>query len=204
MDNKSFSILSSAELRWFFNDQLPIPWKKWIEGFVETKIKGEKRVDYYLKLDRKDLGIKVRPYAKKRHIEFKFLLHQRRKDKPVKGIQERWVKWSIGIPKTLKLTMNDNTLWHKVSKERFLVKVGLRKDQLKVVTSSQQIKIGCNVELTQLLFNHKRYWSLAFEAFGPENTLQDTLKRIVNFMSLNFPAKVSSKNSYGYPQWLMN
>ena len=62
---------------------------------------------------------------------------------------------------------------------------------------------GCDFELTEVRATGRAWWTVALEAFGREDTLQENLGLVADrILSITDPPVLAVEDSYGYPRWL--
>ncbi|PWG75004.1 hypothetical protein DF186_14965, partial [Enterococcus hirae] len=65
---------------------------------------------------------------------------------------------------------------------------------------------GCDVEIAEVTVDTRRWWTLAFAAFGPEATRSDALLASWQTLSADAPGpgRLGSDEirAMGYPEWL--
>jgi hypothetical protein len=62
---------------------------------------------------------------------------------------------------------------------------------------------GCGLELTRIVVRGAEWWSLGLEAFGPEETLEESLMTVAGHLFASEAApRLEAGDSYGYPRWL--
>jgi hypothetical protein len=192
----------TVEVRWFYPGRIPGPLQAW---FRQVEGEGEEqpcRVDHYLRLGATEaLGIKMR----EGRIEIKqrrrrlglFRFHER-----VAGQVEAWRKWSFALAGTGALVPASS--WIAVEKARTLVQfqVGSEGRILPLPAGSYEAQ-GCGLELTRIVIRGADWWSLGFEAFGPEARLQENLVAVAKHLLGSEAAPgLEDAASCGYPRWL--
>lgn len=197
----------TAEVRWFYRGSVPGGVLTWfITGFPEPE-EQPPRVDWYLQLaDGDALGIKLR----EGRIELKRRLHQYgivRLAAGVDGRIEGWRKWSFPLAETEEFpeyASLEAHHWTRVRKERQLKRFSITAGrQVEPVPVGSLLSDGCNAELAHISAAGGQWWSLAFEAFGHEPDLVETLVAIAAFaLERGETPTFHAHDSYGYPQWL--
>jgi hypothetical protein len=184
----------TAELRWFFRRPPPGPVVAWFEA---AGVAPESRCDHYLVLGGTDaLGVKIRGGTAK--LEFKL---RPRPAEPVsfpgglEGQREEWQRWSLARPRVSRLLPRlglPRQGWRAVTKERRTVAVPYRGEG------------GCRVELTALQTDGQRWWTVGFEAFGPDADRLGALTAAVErfLAAVDLPDGLKADLSCGYPGWL--
>lgn len=197
---------TSAELRWFSAGTLPKAIALWFEqeslgGYLSAP---EEREDVYLVIPGCDyLGLKIRNKC----LEVKWRqaqLEAVRFGNRWEGKPEKWLKWLCAdsltpVPAELLATGQ----WVGVKKKRSQRLYQVVQGALTPVPVEAPIPQGCSVEVTQLSINGKAWWSLGFEAFGPDRSLIDNLQVVVNWASQSCQGtQLKVEDSYAYPSVL--
>jgi hypothetical protein len=200
-------VYPTVEVRWFCRGMVPRSVLEWFLVGGSDPCAPASRTDYYLRLSDGDaLGIKLREgriEIKQRQRGYGVRrLHQR-----VAGQVEGWGKWSFalaGADSGVVGGVGSDPAWVGVKKERRLWVYQLTADQEVIaIPAGVNPAQGCGVELTQVTVGEQVWWSLGFEAFGAESTLQDGLLRIARYvLSASEPPALDARNSCSYPQWL--
>ncbi|MGE5656653.1 MAG: hypothetical protein ACM37W_08560 [Actinomycetota bacterium] len=196
----------SAELRWFSSGTLPKAIAQWFEqdslgGYLSPP---EEREDLYLLIPSCDyLGVKVR----QKGLEVKWRqaqLNPARYGNHWEGKAEKWLKWVCADTFTpISPEIVATGQWISVKKKRWQRLYQVSPEGLTPVPVEAPIPQGCSVEITQLSMNQKAWWSLAFEAFGHENSLMDSLEMVANWASKSYQGpKLKADHAYSYPSWL--
>jgi len=205
------SMQISAEMRWYWSETVPGELIRWFnESTSHGCISGgggEPRKDSYL-LDpmQAQLGMKIR--GKKKGVEIKGLVETIAdgcKVKPFAGQIEIWTKWT-----TEALSFDDKKLII-VDKFRRLRKfdtsctnifeICLDKDE-QPKGSANSPNVGCNVELTTIRIENRRWATLGFESFGTLGTVVDSLCRTVSLLASRDPPPFDEGWLASYPLWL--
>jgi hypothetical protein len=209
-------MLTTAELRWFYPGTTPAAIQRWFqaEALGPPPPPPASREDIYLGADCLNLGLKLR----EERLELKLRRRQlgawqiREACTPpcggrIAGEAEQWSKWSCEDP-TGKTLIPETALaqgpWIPVQKTRLQRKYSIKADQIPIaVPVTTAVDQGCTLEVTALQLQGASWWSLAFEAFGPEAELIDTLHTTVNwaFQAYDGP-ELRRQSSYAYPTWL--
>lgn len=199
-------MLISAELRWFYPGPLPRDVALWFQADAlgQDLDSAAAREDVYLNLPACPyLGIKLR----EERLEIK--LRQQElggfKNQVWEGKAEKWCKWSCDQPTAEPLVSASAIAqgpWIKVIKKRMQRKYQVLADQsLQTVAIAADIEHGCTAEVSQVEIQGHPWWSLAFEAFGPdpEMSLQTTAHWLLKGYS---GPQLHLQDSYAYPKWL--
>jgi hypothetical protein len=165
------------------------------------------REDHYLRLGDTDaLGIKLRQgrvEVKQRvreHGVFRF--HER-----ANGVVEHWRKWSFRLAAAHRALSSINASpasWIRVRKERLLRTYGLTSNGSVVpLPTPEAHHQACELELTRVEVADQDWWTLAFEAFGDESTLQEQLLLVAQHVfAAQEPPALNAQASRGYADWL--
>ncbi|MDA0379081.1 MAG: hypothetical protein O3C45_06195 [Bacteroidetes bacterium] len=120
------------------------------------------------------------------------------------GVKERWQKWSAPLTEDIpprQLLLENG--WIPVRKRRWLQVWSAEKETLEVVHS----RIGCGAlfELTEVMVSGQPWWTVGFEAFGPEGLRRPALERVMTYVLEHLPAHrtLAQEDSMGYPAWLL-
>jgi hypothetical protein len=200
-------MLATMEVRWFYSGTLPTDVLAWFLQRERRPVDPPSRVDHYLPVAEGDsLGIKLREgrlELKQRHRRLGVVrLHRR-----AVGIVEHWRKWSFplaGINDGLTSVAHPASGWIGVYKRRRLQRFQVLEEGNLVATSSQHYPDqGCDLELTEVRAVGATWWTVAFEAFGREDSLQESLGLVADsILSITDPPLLAAEDSYGYPRWL--
>jgi hypothetical protein len=196
-------MLATVEARWFMAGPVPSEALEWIQQWELGPRKPEERQDHYLRFPATSIGVKLR--------DGKFEVKRRDVDLGITPLGSRaigrlalWRKWSFKVVDDGGNKAPDGD-WITVEKERYLRKYVIEEAGLKAVAPlSFSNARGCTVELTRLQVRGGKWWSVGFEAFGPDqNQLRDTLQLVATncFNPGNHPA-LSGEESFDYPEWL--
>ena len=213
-------IFQTAEIRWFFEKNLPEVISQWFIGFDCKFEKQEARTDFYLQLENNtSLGIKIR--------EGKFEIKERQStegkvlaNNNIEGISESWTKWSFE-------SAEDKYPLNEIVKGEWIEVIKVRKLQKFIFDKKGKISggfddyrsDGCNVELT-MVYTKKHHssddsqssdeskviwWTLGLETYGTTASLERNLQTAFDHIfQSKFPLTLSKENSSGYPEWLNN
>ena len=209
-------IFQTAEIRWFFEKNLPEVISEWFIGLDGKFEKQEARTDFYLQLENNtSLGIKIR--------EGKFEIKERQStegkvlaNNNIEGISESWTKWSFESAED-KYPLNEIVKgnWIEVIKARKLQKYIFDQKGLISGGFDDYRSDGCNVELTKIKSNSSddlkssnesklTWWTLGLETYGTTASLERNLQTAFDHIfQSKFPGTLSKENSFGYPEWLL-
>ena len=207
-------MMVSAEARWFWQGNPPDDLERWFELRPIVAGGGVPRLDEYL-LDarQKELGIKSRGDIGKRPdadaIEVKGLVETRPPlSEPFPAQVQIWTKWKSpalridGLPcirvwKTRRLRKFDTS-------GSTVLELALDAKEKLVDRAALLPALGCHIELVALEVGEPRacWWTLAFEAFGPLDTVEESLVRTMADVHPIEPAALSGGLELSYPAWL--
>ena len=201
-------MLTSVEVRWFFEGPIPDEMEKWFcRGGLLNK--AAPREDHYV-LFPAPLGLNVK--LREGRLEIKSLvkaLGARSFAADVSGNVQMWEKRSGGdaaFKEFERLRTSSPDLWIAVTKERTLRKFSPGGDSIKEVAASTVfLSNGCNVELTKITVKGSDSWSLAFEAYGDSARVEEHLQRTTALVlsDKRRPRNpLAIANSHSYPEWL--
>jgi hypothetical protein len=199
-------MLPTVEVRWFHKGPVPEEVAQWFRrGERERETQGSRVDHYHCHTDGGSLGIKVREgmlEIKQRHIVYGVMrFHER-----VTGVVEHWRKWSFVLESVDGIAAGfraQASSWLGVNKDRRLRKYQLvGESDVITIPAFENPDRGCSVELTQIRVKGEVWWSLAFEAFGEEATLRDTLLIVAQHVLAREPPLLCEGDSFGYPDWL--
>jgi hypothetical protein len=202
-------MLTSLEIRWFYQGKLPEAVKTWFETELPGEILGtpDEREDVYLytKPVCDYLNIKLRQgrlEVKWRKAELGILRIGERSQ----GNPEKWVKWMCEDPSADSITpiaVLGKGPWLSVQKRRsqrfYQVTVNT---SMTLVPITQVMPNSCAVEVTQLQVQGDDWWSLAFETFGEDTSLKE-FQAIANQVFKAYSgSELQVQDSFAYPKWL--
>jgi hypothetical protein len=198
---------ATMEVRWFYGGTIPPDMVGWFHQADQHSADPSPRVDHYLRIAEGDtLGIKLREgriELKQRHRQYGAVrLHGW-----VAGIMEHWRKWSFplaGLNDGLKGAAHPASDWIDVYKRRWLQRYEvLDEEKIAAVSSQYYPDQGCDFELTEVRAAGAAWWTLGFEAFGNEDTIQENLRLLADrVLGFTDPPVLAVEDSYGYPRWL--
>jgi hypothetical protein len=198
---------TTVEVRWFFHGRIPDEVSDWFSSVAGIKETPEIRTDKYLWLPgMTSFGVKIRHQSLEIKLRTKEIgtvkLHQ-----SADGCMEQWRKWSFALdqgPGKQHLAKYRDANWIKVHKERFLQRYEIKNGQeVNSIDPGHAPTAGCEVELTAIKLLDQYWWTFAFESFGDESTLIDSLTLLsATILNAGFPTLFPETRSFGYPQWL--
>lgn len=191
-------MLSTTEVRWFFEEAFPENVQEWFEYFDPKDLPP--RTDYYLNMaDSAGVGIKLREgqiqiKPKKADLgTYRFLEN-------VEGNISQYEKWSFPV------TSNEEwpemirrpDIWIPTIKIRKLLRYTLEGGYPDKIGMEEQVSEGCEVELSKVEVVDRTFWSLAFEAHG--SNAQAHVEKTVNevFRNKKCPITLVKEKSFGY------
>ena len=199
----------TAEVRWFYPGPIPPQVATWFNHESVTLKREPVRVDRYLRPSGfGDVNVKLREgriEVKRRVGESnRIRFHPR-----VTGVVERWRKWSFELTQQ---GTADNwaslpvSSWIPVRKNRSLRTYEVTDGEVLVARSALEAPAdGCELELTRIVAFEQVWWTLAFEAFGDEDTLRDNLRLVAtHVLGTDEPPRLDVGQSQGYAAWLID
>ncbi|WP_437936215.1 hypothetical protein [Sorangium sp. So ce341] len=198
-------LYESFEVRWFLpvDDARVQRLTSWFSGASSSE---PPRTDRYLRVQRADLGIKMRGGAASLETKFRRCAFGPIHFSPtVLGELERWTKLSH------RSTDADDggRGWTTLRKERRVRVLGLSSGRVAEATGGRIPGAGCAVELTRVDLvdgngnGAPAAWTLGLEAFGPEETLLEALYGVGRAVFAEQPdLTLEAADSKGYPAWL--
>jgi hypothetical protein len=194
---------ATVEARWFMAGRPAREVQRWFErsGPVTS---AKPRTDSYLCLPgMTSIGIKLREgkfEVKRRDIDFGLVPLGSR----VTGRVGLWRKWSFAVVGTER-TEAPGDGWISIEKKRRLRKYTINDiTGLTAVDPDSFPERGCSVELTQMKVRDVEWWSVGFEAFGPDEArLRGTLEMAAS-TCLDFQdhPTLQTEDAFDYPEWL--
>jgi hypothetical protein len=182
---------------------VPVEALDWIKRWDLPPTTPDEREDHYLRLlETAAIGVKLREgrfEVKRRDIDLGLAPLGSR----VTGRLALWRKWSFKVADGGGIKAPDSD-WVTVGKKRYLCKYSKSISGLIPVDPKSFPERGCTLELTPLQVKEAAWWTVGFEAFGPdEGELRDTLTLVAEtcFNRGNYPT-LDAGNSFDYPEWL--
>ena len=200
-------MISTVEARWFFQGLCSDEVSDWFSSVTGVDVMPEIRTDEYLWLPgMTSLGVKTRG----QNIEIKL---RSREHGAVKlgpsaiGMIEQWRKWGFGVedaPGEIDLAKYHVSEWIPIRKQRLLQRYEIKGgSEINPTDIESYPAAGCEVELTAVELRDQRWWTLAFESYGEESTLVNSLKLTsATILNLGSPPRLPETRSFGYPEWL--
>jgi len=192
----------TLEVRWFVHGTPPAAVVDWIQSLgaeAETT-----RTDLYLVSEDPGMNVKLR--------EGKVQTKHRMGDRTpisfgdtVKGIQERWVKWSFPtVEQHHDLFEDDPTgLWVPVHKERLRLEIEPDDQEDLLNHMIEPDPAEAKIELTEVRAEDHQSWTICMEAEGRPEALPGTLQQMGNHLfSQGTPPELTREASFGYSRWI--
>jgi hypothetical protein len=196
----------SMEIRWFYPGALPKVLVTWLAEKVNGPVAQPMRQDHYLRLPGNGaLGIKLREGGmeiKRREGASQAVTFGPR----VAGLAERWRKWRFDLAGGQEAAgfLIPPGAWVTVEKRRYLQRYRLEDGNgLESIDLGQGAEQGCEFEVSSLQAGSRTWWSVCFEAFGRESSLETNLMASAgHVLGDDWPLPLGLDRSYGYPTWL--
>jgi hypothetical protein len=200
-------MLISAELRWFWKDAPPSGLESWFRSGSFPPGGGILRRDEYL-LDpsQTELGLKKRGGGS--GVEVKGLIgFGTTIPGPFAARVQLWAKWAS---KTVSI---DHLPRIVAAKTRWVRKFDTTTADIRelVLDASEQPKdrstsppeCGCLIEFVDIQLGDAQiaWWGLAFEAFGPLDSVQESLRRTTERVAHPTPPSLEGGFELSYPEW---
>jgi len=192
----------TLEVRWFVEDAPPSSVVDWIERLgaeAETA-----RTDLYLVCSDPAMNVKLR--------EGKVQTKRRIGDRTpiefadaVRGVQERWVKWSFPTVEQHHDLFNDDPtgLWVPVHKERLQLEVAPAEQSDLLDHMIESDPASAKIELTEVRAEDRQAWTICMEAEGRPDALPGTLQQMgTHLFSQGRPPTLTDDHSFGYTRWI--
>lgn len=207
--NNSSPAFVTAELRWFKAGSVPAVTAQWFQSLTlgEHLPSLAAREDTYLPLPSCPyLGIKLREGRLDIKLRRQIITALQVQDR-IAGQVETWSKWSCEDPAATTLipaAIITEEPWMPIQKSRSQRQYQQLPDHPPVsVPVNQDVEQGCTVEITALKLGANPWWSLAFEAFGPEANLSNILQTTAHRVCQTYQGPdLLAQDSYAYPAWL--
>ena len=200
----------SAEIRWFWRARPPSRLDEW---FLAADVHGcaagggTTRTDRYLRDRSEDeLGLKVR--GGRKGVEMKGLVVKewgRATTKPFSGTLQLWAKWistALELPWRCTVAAEKQRWLRKFDTSGSGKEIALGRDEQPLGKRGLP-KAGCNVEWTRVtLDGGVVWWTLGFEAFGPIDTLERSIRLTAKQLASRHPPPLRGGIPASYPTWL--
>jgi hypothetical protein len=192
----------SLEVRWFFPGQLDTAVAEWFGRFpAETQSRED---TYLLDPQLRGLSVKIRGGAA---LEVKVyrgspgILYLPR---CARGRMESWQKWSFPIA-ALRQDSDYLASWRPVRKRRRITRFSLASRPVSAQAPGLGQEPQCAVELTEVRTSGRDWWTLGFEATGPDDLLRRALQATAaRVFAPALPGSVEpgTDESRSYIEWL--
>lgn len=192
----------TLEVRWFVEGTPPASVVEWIRSLgAEAE---STRTDLYLVSGDPAMNLKLREGK----VQTKHRIGDRTPigfPNDVRGIQERWVKWSFPtVEQHHDLFDADPTgLWVPVHKERIRLEISPKEQATLLNHMIESEPAEAKIELTQVRSEGQEAWSICMEADGRPDALPGTLQQMGNYLfGQGQPPELSEEHSIGYARWI--
>lgn len=193
---------NTLEVRWFLEGRPSTEVTDWI---VSLGAEAESaRTDLYLVSEDPAMNVKLR----EGNVQTKHRIGDRTPisfAEDVRGIQERWVKWSFPtVEQHHDLFDEDPTgLWVPVHKERLRLKLTPEEQTSLVSRMIEPDPADAKIELTEVRSKVQEGWTICMEAEGRPEALPGTLQQTGTLLfGKGSPPSLSTNHSYGYARWI--
>lgn len=192
----------TLEVRWFIDGAPPssvVDWMKSRGADAESA-----RTDLYLVSDDPAMNVKLREGK----VQTKHRIGDRTPvefAETVKGVQERWVKWSFPtVEQHHDLFDDDPTgLWVPVHKERIRLVIGPDEQADRLDHMIESRPANAKIELTEVRAEGQQAWTICMEAGGRPEALPGTLQQMGRHLfSQDTPPELTREHSFGYARWI--
>jgi hypothetical protein len=192
----------SLEVRWIFPGQLETAVAEWLDRFPAE---SQSREDTYL-VDPQLRGLSVKVRG---GLALEVKVHQ---GSPgildlagrARGRMESWQKWSFPVHSPGQ-DSDDLPGWSPVRKRRRICRFSLASGPVARQATGLGQQPRCAVELTEVFTSGQDWWTLGFEASGPEDALSHVLQATaarVFAQAMPGSAKPGLDESRSYMEWL--
>jgi hypothetical protein len=202
-------MLVSAELRWFWKDTLPPDLESWFRAGAFAPGGGTTREDEYL-FDPNEVELGVKKRGGQAGIEIKGLVAVgAARPPPFPGhvqIQCKWTSNTLTIDHLRRVVVR-KTRWLRRYEAGGAGVRELRLDAQERVPGSSPDSVpeeGCHLELVAVAIGERedRWWTLAFESFGPLGRVEQILDRTIAHLAPTQPPALDGARELSYPHWL--
>ena len=192
----------TLEVRWIAPGEVPEALTRWLGPFGGGV---ERRSDrYFVAPSSAALGLKIKDDAVLDLKAFRGSRGTLSVPGIARGELEAWEKWTFPLERSAVPPAAD-TSWltvRKVRRRRSFGVLGGVTEERPVGDASLP---GCSVELTQIIVGGEPWWTLGFEATGPSDELEASLRAVVDLL-LRAPARrgptFDLRTSTSYPRWI--
>ncbi len=197
-------MIHTAEMRWFVEGGLPPGVLRWFEGLGPVPERQPPRTDYYIQSADAGLNVKLREgrVEVKRRIGSGVVMPCCNGST---GMLEHWVKWGFVVGHGEDVAGSSS--WVAVEKHRSMLRleVDSQGEATFVLPSRDWMKIDClcTVELSRIKKEKVEWWSLCFEAFGHEKSLEKALLAVLeSVLGVPDAPRLGLEHTMGYAEWL--
>jgi len=192
----------TLEVRWFVNGSPSDDVVDWIQSLGAEAESA--RTDLYLVSDDPAMNVKLREgkVQTKHRIGDRTPVHF---GDTVRGIQERWVKWSFPTAEQHHDLFDEDPtgLWVPVHKQRLRLELSPTEQSKMLSRLIEPDPAEAKIELTEVRSRGHRTWTICMEAEGQPDALPGTLQQMGNYLfSQNSPPSLSRDHSFGYARWI--
>jgi len=195
----------TIEVRWFGAGVPASAMAWWLTREADDLEEEPPRVDAYLSAVGDSLGIKLRQgrvEIKQRQAVYGAV----QLGEDVRGIAEKWHKWSFAIARPDRRLADLDFSWMRVKKQRWMRRYGIDGSRAFLLAPVLDSDVRtCEVELTRVEFAGGKWWSFCLEALGrDEGDIRDVLVPVAEhvFEPGHNPPELFEKDSCGYARWL--
>jgi hypothetical protein len=192
----------SLEVRWFFPGQLETAVAGWFGRFpAETQSRED---TYLLEPQLRGLSVKVRGGSALEVKVYRGSPGMLYLPGRARGRMESWQKWSFPIV-PLGPDSHDLAGWRPVRKIRRISRFSLASRPVPAQAPGLGREPQCAVELTEVRTRGRDWWTLGFEATGPDDLLRHALQAtaaLVFAQALPGSVEPGPDESRSYIEWL--
>ncbi|MGZ8581378.1 MAG: hypothetical protein ACXWW9_08865 [Actinomycetota bacterium] len=192
----------SLEVRWIRHGRIPQAMVAWTVPFAAWVERREDR--YLVDPTAPDLGVKVKGGTELDLKAFRGDLGVLEVPGGGRGAIERWEKWRFPLS-TVALPPADGSSWVALWKTRHRRSFRLSGDELVERPVSEAELAGCSVELTEFTVGSDTWWTIALEAGGGSEDLEQTLRATAEAVFRGprpSGLRFELEDSMSYPRWL--
>jgi hypothetical protein len=194
----------SAEIRWFWQNALPPGLETFFRSGAFPPGGGRPRSDDYL-LDTSQIELGLKKRGGKDGVEIKGLVAVREVcPAPFEGRAQIWSKWisnALTIDQMPRLVVHKTRWLRKFDTSGAdVTEVELDAEERPRQSPDRMLECGCHFELVAIQVDERAWWTVGFEAFGPLDTVEESLARTVKRLAPAPPVPPGLELSY--PAWL--
>jgi hypothetical protein len=192
----------SLEVRWIFSGQLETAVAEWFGRFpAETQSRED---TYLLDPGLRGLSVKVRGGVALEVKVYRGSLGILDLPGRARGRMESWQKWSFPVD-LLPQDGGDLAGWRPVRKRRRISRFTLASRPVAPQPPSRGQELRCAAELTEVCTAGHDWWTLGFEATGPDDLLRSALQataELVFAQAMPGRGEPGPDESSSYLEWL--